>query len=49
MMLFLPGRNSIREYDEYETKNSKEYATDTKNFDPSECKKLFGGISLITE
>ena len=24
-------------------------ATDTKNFDPSECKKLFGGISLITE
>ena len=24
-------------------------ASDTKNFDPSECKKLFGGISLITE
>ena len=24
-------------------------ASDTKNFDPSECKKLFGEISLITE
>ena len=24
-------------------------ASDTKNFDPLECKKLFGGISLITE
>ena len=24
-------------------------ASDTKNFDPSECKKLFGGISLIRE
>ena len=24
-------------------------ASDTKNFDPAECKKLFGGISLITE
>lgn len=24
-------------------------ASDTKNFNPSECEKLFGGISLITE